>query len=145
MGELFLIDGDEDSATEAFNQHLLAASEDPRLIHAIKRFNAGKTGQAEQLCRDFLKDHPANVTAIRLLAEVGLKVGVLVDAERLLERCLELAMSHRFMRQDIVHQQGGTFGHSSRPAAGAKSGLLRLGCYAGLHFVQYDTLDGNFA
>jgi tetratricopeptide (TPR) repeat protein len=91
IGELFLIDGDEDSAAEAFNQHLVAASEDPRLIHAIKRFNAGKTGQAEQLCREFLKEHPANVTAIRLLAEIGLKVGVLVDAERLLERCLELA------------------------------------------------------
>jgi len=91
MGELFLVDGDENSANEAFNRHLLAASEDPKLIHAIKCFNNGKTGQAEQLCREFLNDHPAHVTAIRLLAEIGLKMGVLVDAERLLERCLELA------------------------------------------------------
>ncbi len=102
MGELFLIDGDEDSATEAFNQHLLAASEDPRLIHAITCFNTGKTGKAEQLCRDFLKDHPANVTAIRLLAEIGLKVGVLVDAERLLERCLELAPDFTLARMSLV-------------------------------------------
>ena len=84
MGELFLIDGDENSAAEAFNQHLLAASEDPDLILAIKCFNTGKTGQAEQLCRKFLEQNPTNVTAIRLLAEIGLKVGVLVDAERLL-------------------------------------------------------------
>jgi len=91
MGELFLIDGDENSAAEAFNQHLLAASEDPDLILAIKCFNTGKTGQAEQLCRKFLEQNPTNVTAIRLLAEIGLKVGVLVDAERLLERCIELA------------------------------------------------------
>jgi len=91
MGELFLIDGDENSAAEAFNQHLIAASEDPKLINAIKCFNRGKTGQAEQLCREFLNDHPANVTAIRLLAEIGLKLGVLMDAETLLERCLELA------------------------------------------------------
>ena len=91
MGELFVIDGDENSAAEAFNQHLLAVSEDPRLIHAIRCFNAGKTGLSEQHCREFLNDHPANVTAIRLLAEIGLKVGVLVDSEHLLERCLELA------------------------------------------------------
>jgi tetratricopeptide (TPR) repeat protein len=91
MGELFLIDGDETSATEAFNRHLLAVSEDPRLIHAIRYFNAGKTGLAEQHCRDFLTDEPTNVTAIRLLAEIGLRVGVLVDSEHLLERCLELA------------------------------------------------------
>jgi tetratricopeptide (TPR) repeat protein len=98
MGELFLVDGDEDSAAEAFNQHLLAASEEPNLIRAIRCFNSGKTGPAEQLCREFLNDHPANVTAIRLLAEIGLKVGVLVDAERLLERCLELAPDFHLAR-----------------------------------------------
>jgi predicted Zn-dependent protease len=102
MGELFLIDGDEVSAEEAFNQHLVAASEDPNLIHAIRQFNAGKTGQAEQLCRKFLHDNPENVTAIRLLAEIGLKVGVLVDAERLLERCLELAPDFSLARMSYA-------------------------------------------
>jgi len=102
MGELFQVDGDENSAAEAFNQHLLASSEDPNLILAIKCFNNGKTGQAEQLCRKFLRDHPANVTAIRLLAEIGLKVGVLVDAERLLERCLELAPDFTLARMSYV-------------------------------------------
>jgi tetratricopeptide (TPR) repeat protein len=102
MGELFLIDGDEDSAAEAFNQHLLAASEDPNLILAIRCFNAGKTGQAEQLCRKFLEQNPTNVTAIRLLAEIGLKVGVLVDAERLLERCLELAPDFNLARMSYA-------------------------------------------
>jgi predicted Zn-dependent protease len=102
MGELFLVDGDENSAAEAFNQHLLAVSEDPNLIRAITCFNTGKTGQAEQLCRDFLKDHPANVSAIRLLAEIGLKVGVLVDAERLLERCLELAPDFNLARMSYA-------------------------------------------
>ena len=102
MGELFQIDGDERSAAEAFNQYLLATSEDPNLILAIQRFNAGKTGQAEQLCRKFLIDNPANVSAIRLLAEIGLKVGVLVDAERLLERCLELAPDFTLARMSYA-------------------------------------------
>jgi len=91
MGELFLVDEDENSAAEAFNQYMLASSVEPNLVRAIKLFRAGKIGQAEQLCRDFLHDNPANVMAIRLLAEIGMKVGVYSDAENLLERCLELA------------------------------------------------------
>lgn len=70
MGELFLVDGDQNSATEAFNQHLLTSSVDPDLIRTVKLFKAGRIGQAERLCRDFLKQNPTNVTAIRLLAEI---------------------------------------------------------------------------
>ena len=91
MGELFLVDEDEKSAAEAFNQYLLASSVDPELARALKLFGAGKTGQAEKLCRSFLHENPANVMAIRLLADIGMKVGVYADAENLLERCLELA------------------------------------------------------
>jgi len=98
MGELFLIDGDEASATEAFRQHFLASNEDPKLVSAVDHFRAGRLGQAEQLCRDVLEGDPNNVTAIRLLAEVGIKVGVYVDAEHLLERCLELAPDFRLAR-----------------------------------------------
>ncbi len=91
MGELFLVDEDEDSANEAFYQCMLASSVEPDLIHALKLFKAGQIGQAEQLCRNFLKQNPTDVSAIRLLAVIGIKVGVFDDAENLLERCLELA------------------------------------------------------
>jgi len=91
MAELFLVDEDETSASEAFNQHLLASSVEPDLVRALKLFGAGKIGQAEPLCRKFLYDNPTDVTAIRLLAEIGMKAGVYSDAEKLLERCLELA------------------------------------------------------
>jgi len=91
MGEMFLIDGDGISANEAFNQHLLTSSVDQELIRAVKLTKAGKIGRAEQLCRQFLHENPTNVTAIRLLAGIGIRLGVLDDAENLLERCLELA------------------------------------------------------
>ncbi len=91
MGEMFLIDGDENSANEAINQHLLMSDIEPDLVRAVKLFKIGKIGQAEKLCRQFLHDNPNNVTAIRLLAAIGIKVGVYADAENLLERCLELA------------------------------------------------------
>ena len=81
MGELFLVDGDNDSASEAFRQHLLASNEDPNLVRAVELFRAEKLGQSERLCREFLKDNPTNVTAIRLLAEIGIKIGVYDEAE----------------------------------------------------------------
>jgi len=98
MGELFLADEDEDSATEAFNQHLLATSVDQQLITAVHHFRAGRIGQAEQLCKQYLQLNPDNVTAMRLLAAIGLKIGVYDDAENLLERCLELAPDFRLAR-----------------------------------------------
>ena len=106
MGELFLVDGDENSANEAFRQHLLASNEDPNLVRAIELFRAGKFGQAERLCREFVGENPTNVTAIRLLAEIGIKVGVYIDAENLLKRCLELAPDFRLARLNYANVLG---------------------------------------
>ncbi len=106
MGELFLVDGDEDSANEAFRQHLLASNEDPNLVRAVELFRKGRYGQAERLCREFLKEKPTNVTAMRLLAEVGLKIGVYDDAENLLERCLQLAPDFALARLNYAHVLG---------------------------------------
>ena len=103
MGELFLIDGDEVSANEAFRQHLLASNEDPNLVRAVDLFRAGKLGLAEPLCRDVLKDNPTNITAIRLLAEIGINIGVYADAENLLQRCLELAPDFQLARLNYAN------------------------------------------
>jgi len=103
MGELFLIDGDEASANEAFRQHLLASNEDANLVQAIDMFRIGRLGQSERLCREALIENPSNVTAIRLLAEIGIKVGVYVDAENLLERCLELAPDFSLARLNYAN------------------------------------------
>ncbi|MCH7636900.1 MAG: sulfotransferase [Proteobacteria bacterium] len=103
MGELFLVDGDEASASEAFRQHLLASNEDPNLVNAVDLFRAGKLAQSERLCRGVLDENPTNITAIRLLAEIGIKIGVYADAENLLQRCLELAPDFRLARLNYAN------------------------------------------
>jgi predicted Zn-dependent protease len=90
LTELFLAEEDDESAAETSTQFLLSISEDPVLVRALQYVRKGKIGPAERLTRDFLKDDPTNVTAIRLLADIGMRVGALEDAERLLGRCLEL-------------------------------------------------------
>ena len=46
---------------------------------------------AEGICRQYLKHHPHDVDAMRLLAEIGTTLGIFDEALLLLERCLELA------------------------------------------------------
>jgi tetratricopeptide (TPR) repeat protein len=103
MGELFLIDGDVESSNEAFRRHLRLTCKDPELIHALELFSAGKIGQAEQLARLLLKNEPTNVTAMRLLAEIGMRVGMLRDAQHLLERALDLAPDFFLARLSYAH------------------------------------------
>jgi len=90
MTELYMVEEDDESAAEASTQFLLATSQDPVLVRAVQFINRGEIGHAERLARDFLKEHPTNVIAIRLLADVGIRVGAVDEAEKLLERCLEL-------------------------------------------------------
>jgi tetratricopeptide (TPR) repeat protein len=103
MGELFLANGDEKSSTEAINQSLLASSLEPDVIRTAELFKAGKIAHAERLCRRFLMQHPDNVNAIRLLADIGIKIGMLDDAEKLLVRCLELAPAFHVARLNYAH------------------------------------------
>jgi len=103
MGELFLVNKDEKSSAEAINQSLLASSLEPDVIRAAELFKAGKTAQAERLVRRFLMQNPTNVNAIRLLADIGIKIGMLEDAEKLLVRCLELAPEFHVARLNYAH------------------------------------------
>ena len=90
MMELYLAEEDDASAAEASIQFLLATSQEPMLVRAVQLVKAGKIGPAERLARDFIKEHPTDVIAIRLLADIGTRVGVLDEAQKLLERCLGL-------------------------------------------------------
>ena len=71
----------------AFNE----AESLPELVEAVKLLRDGKLGKAERMVRDLLKKYPDDVTAIRVLADIGVKIGHLKDASLLLGRCLELA------------------------------------------------------
>jgi tetratricopeptide (TPR) repeat protein len=103
MGELFLVNEDEKSSAEAINQSLLASSVEPDVIRTAELFKAGKIAQAERLVRRFLMQNPTNVNAIRLLADIGIKIGMLEDAEKLLVRCLELAPEFHVARLNYAH------------------------------------------
>ena len=74
----------------------------PPLLQAGIDLHDGKLARAEQACREHLRRHPRDVEGMRLLAEIGLKLGVLDDAEFLLESCLVFEPGHRAARYEYI-------------------------------------------
>ena len=72
------------------------------LISVIDLIGQNKLVKAEELCRSFLQKNPQNVEGMRLLADIGSKLGVLHDAEFLLESALEFEPDHIKARIDYI-------------------------------------------
>ena len=102
LGDQRLLAGDTKGAEHAYARHILASVNDPHLLEAARALCDNRLAVAERLLRDFLKQHPTDVAAIRMLAETGSRLGRYEDAERLLERCLELAPNFRMARQNYA-------------------------------------------
>lgn len=68
------------------------------LVIVLDLMSQGKLLKAEDLCRKFLQKAPHHVEAMRLLADIGIRFGVLADAEFLLES------AHKFEPNNVrVH------------------------------------------
>ncbi len=91
--------GDAEGADAAYLAYVRHSARDPRLLHAAEALADNRLPDAEALLRDWLKQHPTDVAAIRMLAELAVRVGRTEEALHLLERCLELAPGFREARQ----------------------------------------------
>ena len=74
----------------------------PELVTVTSLIAENRLYRAERLCREFLKDTPHHVEAMRLLANLGMKLYVYDDAEFLLESCVELKPDYWLARLDYV-------------------------------------------
>jgi len=91
LGHQLAVAGDEEGSRQAFQRHFELSTPHPELVEANSLLREGQLGKAERIARELLKKHPTDVSTIRLLADIGFKMGQLKDASHLLERCLELA------------------------------------------------------
>ena len=108
LGEQYALIGDDARAADATAQQLRLATKDPRLIEAAKALCENKLAVAERLLRAFLKAEPSNIAALRMLAEIGARLGRYGDAEVLLARCLDLAPNFAVARHNyaiVLHRQ----------------------------------------
>ncbi|HKQ13180.1 MAG TPA: sulfotransferase [Steroidobacteraceae bacterium] len=108
LGDHLTAIGDTTGADEAYARHIKFSTRDPRLLEAAAALCENRIPVAESLLRTHLKQHPTDVPALRMLAEVGARLGRYVDAEAMLERCLELAPSFVAARHNyalVLHRQ----------------------------------------
>ena len=89
--------------TDQMRAQMIAQAGHKELVDAAELIADGKVAKAEAILRPFLKINPLNVNAIRLLAEVGMELGALKDAENLLIRCLELAPDYHAARYSYTN------------------------------------------
>jgi tetratricopeptide (TPR) repeat protein len=108
LGDHLTAIGDTEGADAAYAQNIKHSTRDPRLMEAAAHLCEGRIAPAEALLREHLKQHPTDVAAIRMLAEVAARLGRYGDAENLLARCLELAPSFTAARHNyavVLHRQ----------------------------------------
>ena len=98
LSDVLLAQGDESAAAKAHARAVLTQDVDPALRQATELFASGRVGVAEGICREYLRGHPTDVNAIRLLGDIGYKLGIMEEAVQLYERCLELAPDYHRAR-----------------------------------------------
>ena len=90
---------DADNAAE----HVATLAKLPApVVHATNLFLEGELYAAEQLVRQFLQTHCDHIEAMRLLAQIGVKLEILDDAEFLLESVLVFAPDYRAARYEYA-------------------------------------------
>ena len=99
--QLYLL-GDTAGADEAYARHIQTGVRDPALRVAALALVEDRLAVAEHLLRERLKTHPADVAAMRMLAEAGTRLGRYADAEGLLEHCLDLSPSFHAARHNLA-------------------------------------------
>jgi predicted Zn-dependent protease len=100
--------GMQKDADAAYAGYIRYSVRDPNLLHAAEALNANRLPEAEGLLRAWLKQHPTDVVAMRMLGELAVRVGRNAEALRLFERCLELAPGFREARQHfavVLHRE----------------------------------------
>ncbi len=102
QAEILARQGRTEQAAQARAQ-LEALKSLPRpLVAVLDLIAQGKLLKAEDICRQFLKKVPHHVEAMRLLADVGSRLGVLDDAEFLLASALKFEPDNIRVRIDYL-------------------------------------------
>ncbi|HTT01531.1 MAG TPA: sulfotransferase [Steroidobacteraceae bacterium] len=94
----------EEAARCAFRLTQLPA----QVVSASSLLNEGELGAAEQTVRDYLQRHGAHVDAMRILAQISIRLNVLDDAEILLENVVAMRPEYaaaRFEYASVLAQR----------------------------------------
>ena len=89
-------------AAEALAQAERLSDMPRELVIVTNLIHEGKTAQAEKLCRKFMQVNPKNVEGMRLLADIASRLGILEDADFLLETATAFQPENVQLRLDYI-------------------------------------------
>ena len=75
----------------------------PELKTVISFTHEGKLSRADRICREYLRDHPHDIEAMRLLANIGRDLNIYEDAEFLLESALLFDPENAKIKYDYIN------------------------------------------
>ena len=102
IADRFTLAGETERASAAYAQSIRHSVHDPVLQQAATALCRNDLAVAERLLRERLKQVPTDVAAIRMLAEIGARLGRHRDAENLLLRAIELAPDFEAARHNLA-------------------------------------------
>lgn len=102
LGDARAATGDPVGADAAYLAGVRCGVEDALLRGAAGALAGGRLGEAEAPLRARLREHPTDVAAMRMLAELAARLGRLADADALLARALELCPSFAAARHNLA-------------------------------------------
>jgi len=102
LGDLYQQAGNNDAASNARAQTERVRAL-PRDLQAVtNHIHEGRVFRAEEIARAFLQRHPTHVEGMRLLADIGSRLGVQEDADFLLESAVDLDPDNIQLRLDYI-------------------------------------------
>lgn len=102
QGELLKAAGRTAEAQATLSQSQRLRTLPRELVAVTNHLHEGRVLHAEQICRAFLQLNPRNVEGMRLLAQIGIKLGILDDAEFLLESATTFEPDNIQLRLDYI-------------------------------------------
>ena len=102
LQQLYQAAGDSANCKTAASHVAKLASLPVAVVTASSMFADGEVHAAEQLVREFLRTHGDHIEAMRLLAQIGMKLEIFDDAEFLLESVLVFAPDYHLARCDYA-------------------------------------------
>ncbi|MDE2407779.1 MAG: sulfotransferase [Xanthomonadaceae bacterium] len=102
LADLAFADGDEEAADAAYLRHVQGSARNPSLLRAADALAQGDLPLAETLLRERLARQPADVAALRMLAELAARLGRNEEAINLLEHVLLRAPGFDAARQNLA-------------------------------------------
>ncbi len=99
---LFRMTGQGANAETAASHVATLASLPVEVVTASDMLADGEIHEAERIVRKFLLEHGDHVEAMRILAKIGMKLGILDDAELLFESLLRMAPDYTVARYEYV-------------------------------------------